>query len=122
MKTEKTQLRPLINKHTETLVYASKKVDLEVNIKKTKYMLVSHYQNADQTQDIIETRSSENVSQFTYVGTTATNQNVIQEESKRRLNSGNACYHLVQNFLSSHLLSKSLKIGLYKIIILPVVL
>jgi hypothetical protein len=48
-------------------------------------------------------------------------QNLIQEEIKRRLNSGNACYHSVQNLLSSRLLSKNLKIGLYKTIILPVV-
>jgi hypothetical protein len=31
---------------------------------------------------------------------------VRQEEFKRRLNSGNACYHSVQNLLSSRLLSK----------------
>jgi hypothetical protein len=34
----------------------------------------------------------ENVSQFKYLGTTATNQNLIQEEIKMRMNSGNACY------------------------------
>jgi hypothetical protein len=45
---------------------------------------------------------------------------LIQEEIKRRLNSGNACYHLVQNILSSCLLSKNLKIRIYKTIILPV--
>jgi hypothetical protein len=53
---------------------------------------------------------------------TVTNQNLIQEEVKRRLNSGNACYHLVQNLLSSCLLSKNVEIRLYKTIILPVVL
>jgi hypothetical protein len=47
---------------------------------------------------------------------------LIQEEIKRRLNSGNACYNLVQNLLSSRLLSKNLKIRKYKTIILPVVL
>jgi hypothetical protein len=57
-----------------------------------------------------------------YLGTTVTNQNLIQEEIKRRLNSGNACYHSVQNLLSSSLLSKNLKIRVYKTIILPVVL
>jgi hypothetical protein len=39
---------------------------------------------------------------------TITNQNLIQEEIKRRLNSGNACYHSVQNLLSSRLLSKNI--------------
>jgi hypothetical protein len=47
---------------------------------------------------------------------------LIQEEIKRRLNSGNACYHSVQTLLSSRLLSKNLKIRIYKKIILPVVL
>jgi hypothetical protein len=62
------------------------------------------------------------VSQFKYLGTTVTNQNLIQEEIKRRLNSGNACYHLVQNLLSSRLLSRNLKIRICKTIVLPVVL
>jgi hypothetical protein len=76
-----------------------------------------------QNRDIkIANRSVENVSQFKYLGTTVTNQNLIQEEFKRRLNSGNACYHSVQTLLSSRLLSKSLKIRIYKTIILPVVL
>jgi hypothetical protein len=47
---------------------------------------------------------------------------LIQEEIKRRLNSGNACYHSVQSLLSSRLFSKNLKIRIYKTIILPVVL
>ena len=34
----------------------------------------------------------------------------------------NACYHSVQNLLSSSLLSKNLKIKIYRTIILPVVL
>ena len=56
------------------------------------------------------------------MGTTITHQNSIQEEIKSRLKSGNACYHLVQNILSSSLLSKNLKIKIYRTIILSVVL
>jgi hypothetical protein len=56
----------------------------------------------------------------TYLGKTVTNQNFIQKEIKRRLNSGNACYHLVSNLLSSLLLSKN--VNIYKTIILSVVL
>jgi hypothetical protein len=47
---------------------------------------------------------------------------LIQEEIKKRLNSGNVCYHSAQNLLSSRLLSKNVKIIIYKTIILPVVL
>jgi len=39
-----------------------------------------------------------------------------------RLRSGSACYHSVQNLLSSRLLSKNLKIKIYRTIILPAVL
>jgi hypothetical protein len=70
----------------------------------------------------IANRSVENVSQIRYLEETVTNQNLIQEEIKRKLNSGNACYRSVQNLLSSRLLSKNLKISIYKTIILPVVL
>jgi hypothetical protein len=70
----------------------------------------SHY-NVAQNRDIkIANRSFENVSQFKYLGTTVTNQNLNQEEIKRRLNTGDACYLSVQSLLSSRLLSKNLKI------------
>jgi hypothetical protein len=72
-------------------------------------MLLSRQQNVGKNRDIkIANRSFENESQFKYLGTTVTNQNLIREEIKRRLNSGNVCYHLVQNILSSRLLSKNL--------------
>jgi hypothetical protein len=62
------------------------------------------------------------VANFRYLGTTITNQNLIREEIKGRLNSGNACYHSVQKLLFPRLLSKNIKIRIYKSIILPVVL
>ena len=50
------------------------------------------------------------VGEFTYLGTTLTNQNSILEEIKSRLKSGNAYYHSVQHLLSSSLLSKNINI------------
>jgi hypothetical protein len=103
-----------VKKNTETLIDARNDVGLEINIEKTKYMLLSCLWNVGQNQDIkIATRPFENVSQFKYLGTTVTNQNLIQEEIKRILNSGNAYYCSVQNLLSSHLHSKNVKVTIY---------
>jgi len=66
--------------------------------------------------------SIERVEEFKYLGTTLTNQNSIQEEIKSRLKSGNASYYSVQNVLSSSLLSRDLKIKIYRTVILPFVL
>jgi hypothetical protein len=85
-----------IKKNTETLTDACKEVDLEVNAEKTKCKMMSCYQNAGQNYDIkVANRSFENVTQFGHLGKTVTNQNVIQEEIKKRLNSSNACYDSV---------------------------
>jgi hypothetical protein len=52
-----------INKNTKTLIDASKEVGLEVNVEKTRYILVSRDQNAGQNQEIkIGNRSFKNVS------------------------------------------------------------
>jgi hypothetical protein len=59
---------------------------------------------------------------FIYLGTTITKQNFIQEDIKNRLQSGNACCYSLHNLLSSSLLSKNLKIMIYRTIILSVVL
>jgi hypothetical protein len=66
---------------TGTLIDASKEVGLEVNPEKTKYMLLSRHQNAEQDHNIkIGDRSFENGAQFKYLGTTVTNKHLIQEE------------------------------------------
>jgi hypothetical protein len=73
-----------IKKNTETLIDASKEAGREINVQKTKYMLLSCHQNVGQNRDIkLANESFENVSQFKYLGTTVTNQNLIQGEIKR---------------------------------------
>jgi hypothetical protein len=112
-----------IKKNTEDLVTASKEFGLEVNAEKTNYMVVSRNQNAGHNHSIkIDSKSFERVEEFKYLGATLRNRNSIHEEIKSRLKSGNACYHLVQNLLSSRLLSKNTKIRVYRTIILPLVL
>ena len=65
--------------------------------------------------------SFERVDEFKYLGTTLTNQNSVQEETKSRLKIGSACYYSVQNLLTSRLLPKNLKIKIYITINLSVV-
>jgi hypothetical protein len=71
-------------------------------------MVMSRDQNAGRAHSVkIDNSSIERVEEFKYLGT-------IQEEIKSRLKLGNACYHSVQNLLSCRLLSKNLKIKIYK--------
>jgi hypothetical protein len=57
-----------INKDTGTSIYASKEVGVEINVERTKYMLLAHHQNAGQNCDLkVENRSFENVAQFKYL-------------------------------------------------------
>jgi hypothetical protein len=112
-----------IKENSETLLEASRDIGLEINAEKAKYMIMSCHLNSGQNQNIrIVNESFEKVEKFKYLRMTLTNQNDIHDEIKSRLNLGNAYYYSVQNLLSSHTISKNLKIKMYKGVILPVVL
>jgi hypothetical protein len=112
----------IIKKNAEALLNASKEIGLEVNSEKSKYMFMCCHQTAGQSNYIrVANKSFEKVAGFKYLGTTLMDQNCIYEEIRSRLNWVNACYHAVQNLLSSHLLSRNVKTEINKCIILPVV-
>ena len=62
-------------------------------------MVMSQDQNAGRSHSVrFDNSTFDRVEEFKYLGTNLTYQNSIAEEIKSRLNSGNACYHSVQNF------------------------
>jgi hypothetical protein len=69
-----------------------------------------------------EYNSFETVEEFKYLGTILTHHKAMQEKIKSGLQAENACYHSVQNLLSSSLLSKHVTIKINITIFLPVVL
>jgi len=87
------------------------------------YTVMYRDPNAGKSHDIkIDNSSFERVKEFIYLGTTLTNQNYIQGEIKSGLKSGNSRNHSLQSLLSFSLLSKNLKIKIYRTINLLFVL
>jgi hypothetical protein len=87
----------------------------------TKWMVMSHEQNAGRNHDIeIGNKSFLMVEVFRYLGWTLTNQNSIHETIKSSLKLVNTYYNSLQNLLFSNLLSKNVMIAVYRTIILPV--
>jgi hypothetical protein len=112
-----------IKENSETLLEASRDIGLEITAEKTKYMIMSRHPNSGQNQNIkIANETFEKVAKFRYLETTLTNQNDIYDEIKSRLHSG--IFAIIQSKIvfSSRLISKNLKIKIYKTVILPVVL
>ena len=100
----------------------TKHTGLEVNADKNKYIVTSRDQNAVRSYiRKTDNTSFERLELLLCLGTALTNRNSIQKEIQSRLKSGDVCCHSVQELLSHSLLSKYLKIKIYRTIILPVV-
>ena len=88
-----------IKRNSDALVVYSNLIGLDVNADETQCMVMSLDRNVGRNHSSFEREED-----FKYLGTTLTHNNSIQEKIKGRFKSGNACYHSVQNILSSSLL------------------
>ena len=85
------------------------------NIYLGKYTVISRNQNTRQNYYLkIENKPSARMQQFQYLGTTLTNQNFIQEDIRNRLTPGNVFCDSVKKLLSSSLISKNIKVKIYR--------
>ena len=69
-----------VKENAEALVVATEEIGLEVNADKTKYMIMSHDQNAGRSYSMKNDNSSiERMEEFKYLGTTLINKNSIEK-------------------------------------------
>jgi hypothetical protein len=72
-----------VKMNIEVLLDASREVDLYVNTKKTKFVVVFCYQNVEQNHMLlVANKSFEKVEKFKYFGTTVKSLSRIHEEIK----------------------------------------
>jgi hypothetical protein len=81
--------------NAEALFVANMNTGVEVNVEKTKYVVMSGDQNAGQKHNIKIDHKYFEMEDLKYLGTTVTNRNYIYEDIKSMLNSGNVCYYSV---------------------------
>ena len=99
---------------TESIIIANKEIVLEVNADKTKYVVILRNGNARiHRSKKCDNNDFEKLVAFKHLRKTPMNQNFIHHEFKNSLISRNVCYHSVQNFLFSSLISESKKIKIY---------
>jgi len=108
--------------NNDVLVEARDEIGLQVNINKTKYMITKRKTGNEGNKNIrIRNEVIEKVNKFKYLEAYVTSKNEVTEEIKSRLVSRNACFYSVQKLLTSRLISRKLKLKIYRTVILPVI-
>jgi len=88
------------------------------------YMEISRQRYGGQAEEFLKVGpySFKIVSQFKYLGTMITQSNDMEYEIIKRIQMGNKCFYAMSDLLKSRILSKTLKVQLYVILIRSIVL
>lgn len=103
----------------QAIVIPAKRLGLEVNQSKTKYLVTEEAPGRNVTVKFGKF-TFEHVSNFKYLGSKVTHYNRTEVEIKRKIMSTNQCYFSLRKQLSGHILSRKSKLHLYKTVIRPV--
>uniref|UniRef100_A0A2S2QGX8 Uncharacterized protein n=1 Tax=Sipha flava TaxID=143950 RepID=A0A2S2QGX8_9HEMI len=96
---------------------------LMINEGKTKYMVVKRGNQLHQNRNlVIGNYCFEKVECFKYLEVDLNSRNSYHEEINLRVKSGNKCYFALQKTFKSKVISKKLKMKLYKVLVRPVIL
>jgi len=111
---------------TQELLEEAKRFALEINVEKTKYMIAQRMflPLFFDVHTHLEVRAYKfsRVKKFKYLGTLVIQNNEIQKEIRARIHASNRCYFGLNKLFKSKMLSKNLKVHLYRTLIPPVVM
>jgi len=108
--------------NTYVLVEACDEIGLQVNIEKTKYIIIRRNAvNNGHRYITINNENIEKVNKFKYLGGYGAIKNEVTEEIKSRLPTRNACFYSVQKLPTSRLISGKLKFNIHRTIIVYVI-
>ena len=102
------------------LLTTAKRVGLECNEDKTKYLVVSRTRHDDAPLEVDGYRFG-NVTEFPYLGSSVTHDNNISFEVNARIQSGSRCLQALTPLFRSRALSRRSKLRIYNAVLLPVV-
>jgi len=98
------------------------KLGMEINEKKTKYMVTSTYEHRRNAGDLrIGNKTFEAVQSFQYLGNIISNTNNNNKCIKERIMMGSKAYYANRQFFNSSLISRNSKLQIYRTLVHPVV-
>jgi hypothetical protein len=107
---------------SEELKQGAKKVGLEINQDKTKYMIMT--KNKDKWQRVQDFTSGEvsceRVNTFKYLGSVLNEENDIDLPIRSRVMAGNKCYYDLGSIMRSKSISRKSKLKIYRTVIKPI--